>query len=102
MDKTAKGHNMLWIEGYKVGLEVIRIMRSMYGDKLVYPVKDLTPPMIPEYYYVIFSIDGEELNISCELGDYVLASFSEKADVFVEEIETELIKQFGQIFLRSL
>lgn len=54
--------------------------------------------MIPEFYYVIFSIDGEELDISCELGDYVLASFSDKADVFVEEIETELIKQFGQFF----
>ena len=96
MNKTAAGHNMLWIDGNKVGLEVIKIMRSMYGDKIIYPVIDLTPPMIPEYYYVLFSIDGEELNSSCEFGDYVLASFSDKADVFVEEIENELIKQFGQ------
>ncbi len=45
-----------------------------------------------------FAIDGEELNISCEFGDYVLAFFTDKADAFVKEIETELIKQFGQIF----
>lgn len=92
MDKTAEGHNMLWIDGDKVGLKVIKIMRSMYGDRLVYPVKDFTPPMIPEYYLVIFTIDGEELDISCEFGDYVLASFSDKADLFVEEIEAELEK----------
>ena len=72
MQKTAEGHNMLWIDGDKVGLKVIKIMRNMYGDRLIYPVKDLTPPAIPEYYYVIFSIDGEEMDISYELGDYVL------------------------------
>lgn len=71
-------------------------MRRMYGDRLVYPVKDLTPPAIPEYYLVIFTIDGEELDISCEFGDYVLASFSDKADVCVKEIETELIEMRAQ------
>lgn len=98
MNKTAQRHNMLWINGDKIGLKVIGIMRRMYGDRLIYPVKDFTPPAIPEYYLVIFSIDGEEMDISCEFGDYVLSSFSDRADVFVKEIEAELIKQFGQIF----
>ena len=98
MQKTATGHNMLWIDGDNIGLEVVKIMRTMYGERLLYPIKDLTPPMIPEYYFVIFSIDGEDMDISCEFGDYVLASYSDKADVFVEEIENELIKRFGRVF----
>lgn len=98
MQKTATGHNMLWIDGDNIGLEVVKIMRTMYGERLLYPIKDLTPPMIPEYYFVIFSIDGEDMDISCEFGDYVLASYSDNADVFVEEIEKELIKRFGRVY----
>lgn len=64
MDKTANGHNMLWIDGDEVGLRIIDIIKDMYKDRLVYPVKDMTPLVIPEYYYVIFSIDGEEFSIS--------------------------------------
>lgn len=94
MNKTASGHNMLWIDGDKIGLKVIKLMEKMYGNRLVYPVKDLTPPFIPEYYFVIFSIDGEELELSCEFGDYVLVSSSNRADDFVREIECELSKDF--------
>lgn len=94
MDKTANGHNMLWIDGDDVGLNVIDILRDLYGKRLVYPVKDMTPPFIPEYYYVFFTIDEEELDISCECGDYIMASDSDKGDIFLLEVEKEIQKRF--------
>ncbi len=94
MDKTTNGHNMLWIDGDIIGLKIVNIMRDMYGSRLIYPVKDMTPLAIPEYYFVIFSIDVEELDISCEFGDYVLAADSDKGDLFMEEIEREIQNVF--------
>ncbi len=90
MDKTANGHNMLWIDGDEVGLRIIDIIKDMYKDRLVYPVKNMTPLAIPEYYYVIFSIDGEEFSISCEFGDYIIAAESDKGDLFLEEIDKRI------------
>lgn len=95
MNQTRVDHNMFSMDGNIINFnttKVVNMIKRMYGDRLVYPVLDFTPPMVPELYDVIFSIDGERLSLTYECGDYILFAHSDTGNRFVTEIEDAYYK----------
>ena len=86
--KNTTSDNLMisWDEDKLGTFGIEKLLRKVYGSRLIYPLHDYTPFAVPELYLVIFSIDGATFNIEVDYGSVWIYADNENGNKYIEEI----------------